>query len=180
MLESLPVLVSGEMNYAPSAGESSSTCKFDPSWYPRTYRTSITNRLLCGLLGGTGTAAGLFVTVYFGTGHETNGLGERIGYAFLGAVIVAAGLYVIAYPLKIKVVLYADRVEVFGLGMARSMARDEIAEWRVVPLIYFWTLVLRPRRREMKKLSINLMLKRDAAFEAWFASLPKPGEVERA
>jgi len=45
---------------------------------------------------------------------------------------------------------------------------------------YYSTLVVRPRRRELKRLRIMLILKEDEAFHAWVASLPNLDEVEQA
>lgn len=160
------------------------TQSFDPSQYPRTYRVSTGNRIILVFVGVVncvmGIVFGLLGMNYFGAGEETSGPGERIGFAILGALFFCIGLYVVALTLKTKVILHPDRIEHYAVRTVRSLRREEIKGWRVVWWKYYSTLVLVPRKRELKGLRIILMLKKDEAFDAWMASLPNVDDVERA
>ena len=158
------------MSY-PARTDGPATSTFDPGQYPRTYRVSLKYRILMVFVGVVNMALGPICIVYFGNGQDASGLGERIGFTFLGVLFFALGLYVVTLVLKMNVILYADRIEWQGVRSTRSLTRDEIAGWRVERMAYYWTLVLLPRKPGMKNLRIMLMLKTDGAFDAWMASL---------
>lgn len=156
------------------------TQSFDPSQYPRTYRVSTRNRIFFIFVGAVNAVLGLLGMFCFVTGQETDGPGERIAFGILGALFFCLGLYVLAFTLKTKLILYPDRIEQQTVRTVWSLRREDIAGWRVVWMKYYSTLVLRPRRRELKRLRIMLILKEDEAFHAWVASLPNLDEVEQA
>jgi hypothetical protein len=160
------------------------TQSFDPSQYPRTYRVSTRNRIFLVFVAVVncvlGIVFGLLGMNYLGAGEEANGPWERVPFGILGASLLLLGLYIVALTLKTKVILYPDRIEHYALRTVRSLRREEIKGWRVVWWKYHSTLVLVPRKRELKRLHIILMLKKDEAFDAWMASLPNVDEVERA
>jgi len=117
--------------------------------------------------------------IYFGTGHETRGLQNQIVFSAIGLAFLALGLSVIAFTLKARLVLYADRLEMLSLVKTKSMTREQIAGWRVAPTNSYPILLLQPRSTEVKKLRIMLFFKTDDAFEGWFASLPNLDAVEQ-
>jgi hypothetical protein len=52
------------------------------------------------------------------------------------------------------------------------MLRDEIAGWRLLPTQYISMLVLVPRDKATKKLTIGMFMRTDALFHAWFSGIP--------
>jgi hypothetical protein len=131
-------------------------------------------------VGAVNSVLGLLGMIYLAIGQETNGPGERIAFAILSPLFFCLGLYLVAYTVKMKLILSPDRIEQHAVKTVRSLRREEIAGWRAVRMKYHWTLLFRPRTPELKNLRIILMLKTDEAFNAWIASLPNLDEVERA
>lgn len=153
--------------------------QIDASLLPRTYGTSIGNRIFLTLVACANAGGGLLGMIYFGMGHEMKGPGERLFFVLLSFLFVALGSYVLIYTFKSKTVLYADRIEWLGVKSVRSLRRQDIAGWRIIPTQYVSTLEVRPRSPGTKKLKISLMLKRDAVFDGWFAGLANLDAQER-
>lgn len=153
--------------------------QIDVSLLPRTYGTSIGNRIFLTLVASANAGAGLLGMIYFGMGHEMKGPGERLSFVLLSFLFVALGSYVLIYTFKSKIVLYADRIEWQGVKSARSLRREDIAGWRIIRTQYVSTLELRPRSPGTKKLKVGLMLKRDEVFDGWFAGLTNLDAQER-
>ena len=143
----------------------SPTPQIDASLLPRTYRTSIGNRIFLPLVASANAVGGLLGMVYFGLGHEMKSPGERLFFVLVSFLFVVLGSYVLVYTFKSKIVLYADRIEWQGIKSARSLRREDIAGWRIIPTQYMSTLEVRPRSPGIKKLKVSLMLKRDEVFE---------------
>lgn len=149
------------------------------SLLPRTYRTSIGNRIFLTLVACGNAGGGLLGMIYFGMGHEMKGPGERLFFVFLSFLFVALGSYLLLYTFKSKIVLYADRIEWHGVKSQRSLRRDDIAGWRITRTQYVSTLELHSRSPGTKKLKVSLMLKRDDVFDGWFAGLANLDAQER-
>ena len=152
----------------------------DTSLLPRTYQTSLGNRVFLTLVASANMAGGLLGMVYFGLGYEMKSPGERLSFVLLSFLFFVLGSYVLVYTFKSKIILYADRIEWHGVKSVRSLRRQEIAGWRIIATQYVKTLEVRPRSLGIKKLKLSLMLKRDELFEAWFASLPNIDIQEEA
>src|SRR5215472_13079849 len=144
----------------------------DASLLPRSYPTSTGNRIFLTLVASANAVGGLLGMAYFGLGHEMKSPGERLFFALLSFLFVALGSYVLLYTFKSKIILYADRIEWQGVKSVRSLRREDISGWRIMPTQYISTLEVRLRSPEMKKLKVSLMLTRDEVFKAWFAGLP--------
>lgn len=153
--------------------------QIDASLLPRTYGTSIGNRIFLTLVACANAGGGLLGMIYFGMGHEMKSPGERLSFVLLSFLFVALGSYVLIYTFKSKIILYPDRIEWHGVKSVRSLRRDDIAGWRIIPTQYVSTLEVRPRSPGVKKLKTSLMLKKDEIFEAWFAGLPNLDALER-
>jgi len=167
------------MNDEVSTGELSALA-LDASSLPRSYPTSTGNRIFLTFVAGANIVGGLLGMVYFGLGHEMKSPGERLFFVLLSFLFVVLGSYVLIYTYKSKIILYADRLEWHGVRSVRSLRRDDITAWRIIPTQYISTLEVRPRSPGIKKLKISLMLKRDDVFAAWFASLPNLDAQEEA
>lgn len=153
---------------------------FDSSLYPATYRTSSCYVLFFSILGGIALAAGGLGTWYFGTGHEIKTAGQLWMLVSICLGFMLLGGFLIASMLRSSVTLLGDAIVVQGLFSSRTLRRDEIGGRRVIPTQYVSTLELVPRSSHQKKMKIALMLRRDAAFEAWFAGIPDVDAQELA
>lgn len=145
--------------------------QIDASLLPRTYGTSIGNRIFLTLVACGNAGGGLLGMIYFGMGHEMKSPRERLFFVFLSFLFVALGSYLLLYTFKSKIVLYADRIEWHGVKSMSSMRRDDVAGWRIIRTQYVSILELHPRSPGTKKLKVSLMLKRDEVFDGWFAGL---------
>jgi poly-D-alanine transfer protein DltD len=85
-----------------SASEISSTPPFDPSLYPRTYRSSPGYRAFLLLVAGLLGAGALLGMIYFGAGHEMKSLGERAVFVVISFVLFLLALYIVFYTFKSK------------------------------------------------------------------------------
>ena len=150
------------------------------SLLPRTYPTSTGNRIFLTLVASANMVGGFLGMVYFGLGHEMKSPGERLSFVLLSFLFVVLGSYVLVYTFKSRIVLYADRIEWHGVKSVRSLRRDEIAGWRIIPTQYISTLEVRSQILGAKKLKVSLMLNRDEVFDGWFAGLPNLDTREQA
>ncbi len=91
----------------------------------------------------------------------------------VGAAVCLVGACLMVSTATSKIVLRADAIEIYKLGRARTLRRDEIRGWRMVP---------RPRRRGPPNLVFELrgggrirvpwVYQRDAAVDEWLNGLP--------
>lgn len=146
--------------------------RFDPAHYPRTYRASRGWLVAMAALGAVVGIGGLVGAWYFGTGHETNTVGSRIGMTGLSLFFALLGAYLIVATIRSKVVLLPDAVETRGLFLKRSMRRSDIRGYRTLVANGATTLELLPRSVGQRKLSISMLFREDPQFTAWFADLP--------
>jgi hypothetical protein len=144
--------------------------------WPRAYRLARRWRLLNQGLGALGLAAAVAATVAALRG-AIPGPVLLVGLAF-GAL----GAYLVAATRVERFLLHADGVEVITLGRApRRLRNDQIAGRRTIPLQYgMEKLLLERRERGAKPLSVNFLFERDAALDAWLASVPDLDAVDRA
>jgi hypothetical protein len=102
-------------------------------------------------------------------------LGLCGGFVLLGAYLIAS--------VKVeRIVLHADRVELVELGKAlRSLRRDELVGWRLVPLQYgLVQLVFELRGQDRKPVKVSMLSAAPAARDPWFAGLPDLDALDRA
>lgn len=167
------------MQYSSGSGGIPSALQFDPSLYPRTYRTSLGNRIFLLSIGGLVGAGGLLGMIYFGTGHEMRSPGEKTVFALLSLVFFLLALYLVLYTFKSKLILHADRVEWHDVFTTRSLLRNQIGAWRIVQTQYVSTLEFIPQDKGAKKLKVGLTFNMDDAFQMWLEGLPNLDVVER-
>ena len=160
------------MARAAKRGHPSTGITFEPSLYPRTYSTSMCNRLVWISLAAVVSVGGLLGVLHFGTGHETRGLGGSMVMVLVSLVFVVLGGYLILLMLRFKVILKPDAIEVRNIFSTRILPRDEIAGRRILLTQYISTLELIPGDQEKKKLRIGMMMSADASFHSWFAAIP--------
>ena len=143
---------------------------FDPTRYPRTYAPSLGNRVIWISFGALLAAGGIWGVWYsLVAGDELGPKGPAVMIS-LSLMLVLLGGYLIASMLFSKVILGADAIEVRNLLSRQAMLRQEIMARR-----FFFstgTIELIPRDNSRKKLKIAYLTKPDAAFAAWFASIP--------
>lgn len=153
-----------------------------PSSYPRTYRVSMSNRILYLVLGGTILTGGLAGSWYFGTGYETDTAQEATVLVAVCVAFVVLGGLLVLYMLTAKVVLYADAIELRGFLRVQKLRREDIAGRRSQDARYVAVLVLIPKRAGMKKLKITQIMQRDFLLDAWLGTLPDldAQELERS
>jgi hypothetical protein len=131
-------------------------------------------------LGGLLAIGGLLGVWYFATGHEAPSSGAAILMSLICFSFALLGGYLAVSMLIFKVILSADAVEVQSLGSRQTLRRDEIAGRRLLPTQYISTLEFVPREKGKKKLKIGMTMRRDAAFDAWLASIPDLDAAELA
>jgi hypothetical protein len=143
---------------------------FDPTFYPRSYGTSLGWRLIiltCGILLAVGALFGLAFGDYSALLQST-----PMGALFLialFAVFLCLGLYGVLYGLRFRVTLEADRVELVEPFRRRSLERSEILGCRTLPSGQgFPILVLISRGAGLGQLKIPLVVQSDEAFVRWF------------
>lgn len=151
---------------------------FDPSQYPRTYSASgwwLAAMMALGAVAGIGGLAGIW---YFGTGHETNSIGERIGLTTLCLGFALLGAYLILGTIRSKVVLLPDAVVSQGLFLTRTLQRSEIKGYRTRTANGVTALEVHPKSAGQRKMSITMLFTGDRAFTAWFLELPNLDQEE--
>lgn len=144
--------------------------------WPRTYRLAGRWRLALHVLGTLGLSAALAASVAALRGALPGpAVVVALGFGALGAYLLAAARVE-------RFLLHADGVEVITLGRApRRLRTEQIAGRRSVPLQYgMEKLVLERRERGAKPLSVNFLFERDAALDAWLASVPDLDAADRA
>lgn len=140
--------------------------------YPRTYRPSggwWATLAACSLLSAGGGAAGAW---YFGTGHEVQGLQGRLLLAGLSTLFFGLGIYLLLSLWRSKIVLTADRIEIHELTRVRSLQKNQIRGWRLVPAGYVAVLELVPRETPPRKLRVAWIFKDDGTWSAWMDDVP--------
>lgn len=144
--------------------------------WPRTYRLARRWRLLNQGLGALGLAAAVAACA-----AALGGVVPR-PVLLLALGLGALGAYLVASARVERLLLHADGVEVVALGRApRRLRNDQIAGRRTIPLQYgMEKLVLERRERGAKPLSVNFLFERDAALDAWLASVPDLDAADRA
>jgi hypothetical protein len=147
-----------------------STPAFDPTRYPRTYVPSLGNRAVWISFGGLLAVGGVFGVWYsLVAGNELGPKGPAVTIS-LSLMLVLLGGYLIVSMLSSKVILRADAIEVRNLLSSKTMLRQEIMGRR-----FFFstgTIELIPREEYKKKLKVAFLTNPDAAFAAWFESIP--------
>ncbi len=110
----------------------------------------------------------------------TRGNGEWFAKVLLAVVILALpgllGIYAVLSALRSRVRLYADRIEVRGLGRTHVLARDEISGSRLDARTL--EFVLMPRDSGRRAVKINSMIKFDESFFEWLSDVPDLDERE--
>ena len=104
--------------------------------YPRVFRPSggwPAVLAICSLLGTVGGAAG---TWYFGTGHEAKDPQGRFLLTGFSVLFFGLGVYLLLSLWRSKIVLTEDRIEIHELTRVRSLQKNEILGWRLVPTAY--------------------------------------------
>jgi hypothetical protein len=88
------------------------------------------------------------------------GVGDMIG-----------GIYLIAYVIKNKIVLYLGAIESVGIFKTCRIERADIGAKRVLPLPAT-TYVLYPVKREMRKMFVEVTFPLDDFFRQWMSGIP--------
>lgn len=143
---------------------------FDATRYPRTYSPSLANRALWISFGGLLGAGGIWGVWYsLVAGDQLGPKGPAVMIS-LSLMLALLGSYLITSMLLSKVILRPDAVEVRNVLSKQTMLRQDILGRRFV--FSSGTIVLIPRERHRKKLKIAFLTNPDAAFAAWFESIP--------
>lgn len=147
--------------------------------WPRVYRTPRWSRLVFGGLGAVLVAGALAGIGYAVLGRPD---GEPLVWLGLCGGLVALGAYLIAALQVERIVLHPDRIELVELGRGlRSLRRDEIVGWRLVPLQYGLSqLVVVPRGQDRRPVKVTSFSAAQAARDPWFAGLPDLDALDRA
>lgn len=145
---------------------------FDPSLYPRTYKSSLGWRLFLISLGALIAAAALLGLWYFGTGHESQTRQSALIMVVVCLAFFLLGAYLVVAMLKSKLILTADVIELHEPFVTKSLLRSQIAGWRVIPTQYVSTLEFTPRDPHAKTLKFAFTIKPDDAFNSWMSALP--------
>jgi len=145
---------------------------FDPGLYPASYRVSFSYACFLYILGAISIGAGLLGVWYFGSGHESQSVGQAGMLAALSFLFVLLGAFLILSTACSRITLSADAITVQETFSSRTLLRSQIAGRRILPTQYASTLVLVPRSHGAKKLKLPLIFGTDAAFDAWFANFP--------
>jgi hypothetical protein len=155
---------------------SSSPPAFDATQYPRTYAPSLANRVIWLSFGSLLVGAGAWGVWYsLVAGDELGPKGPAVIIS-LSVMLLLLGIYLIASMLSSKVILKPDAVEVRSLFSRQILLRQEIMGRR-----FFFptaTMELIPRQNHAKKFKIAILADPDAAFAAWFESIPDLGTLE--
>jgi hypothetical protein len=83
---------------------------------------------------------------------------------------LGASVFICAWAARIRryrLELHADRIRYVGAWGFRELALDQIKGFRVLPTQYVHTLILQPRTRPPRKLSIGLMFERRRQLMEW-------------
>lgn len=143
---------------------------FDAAQYPRIYSSSLANRALWISFGGLLGAGGIWGVWYsLVAGDQLGPKGPAVTIS-LSLMLALLGSYLIASMLLSKVILRPDAVEVRNILSKQTMLRQDILGRRFV--FRTGTIVLIPREDHRKKLKIAFLTNPDAAFAAWFESIP--------
>src|SRR5260370_42067363 len=106
---------------------------FDPSLYPRTYRVSPAYGLLFFLLGAIAVGGGCLGAWYFGTGHEMRTPRQAAIMSAGSFLFVLLGTYLIAFSLRVKVILHPDAICVTEIFSSATLLRSDITGLRLFP-----------------------------------------------
>jgi|SRR5579863_37506 len=136
--------------------------------YPRTYHTSLGWKVF-GLVFGTTLALGGVALAFFDPRLDREPAGELV-IGLTGILFALWGVYVFVSVLRSRLLLFSDRIEIHGAIQTRSLARDEILGWRVLPQSAGFALVPRDARQRTAKIAQTL--KFDDGFYEWLDSFP--------
>lgn len=139
--------------------------------YPRTYTVSLGWMVFFALAGtGFAVAGGLGVW-YFGTGQDVHSPQGGVLLVIVSALSCGLGLLLLAYLLRSKLVLYADRIELYGLFSVKQMSREQIEGWRVAQGRNSPSVLVLVERNSGRKLQIANIFRKDAALDEWMRDL---------
>ncbi|ABC80122.1 hypothetical protein [Anaeromyxobacter dehalogenans] len=144
--------------------------------WPRTYRLEPRWRAALHGFGALALVAAVAASIASLRGGPPGLLvAVALGFGALSA-------YLVAVARVERLLLHADGVEVIAVGRApRRLRTDQIAGRRTIPLQYgMEKLVLERRERGAKPLSLTFQFERDAALDAWLASIPDLDAADRA
>jgi hypothetical protein len=98
----------------------------------------------------------------------------------LCVLFVLPGACLLVSLRRFYVTLGSDSIEVRGSFTSLQVLRTEVAGFRILPTQYIATVVVVPRDSHQKTLKFSSILKTDAAYDAWFGTIPNLDAVERA
>ncbi len=127
---------------------------------------------ICSALIAVGGAAGFI----YSAGARFRGLAGRSVLTCLCFAFTALGSYVILWLRQSKTVLYADRIDFQGVFSTKTLARDELLGWRVLPSSPP-SLVL--QRKGGGSFKTALAFPVDEGFSDWFDSIPSLDDKEK-
>lgn len=114
---------------------------------------------------------GVAALLYTGLIDQSSTLQQKLIFgAFCLGDSVAGPLLVLA-TLKSQVVLYPDSIAVSGLFRTRRLLKSEIAG-KMVIFTGCQAIVLYPKSRDRKKITVSVMFPTDSAFDAWMSAIP--------
>ncbi len=140
--------------------------------YPREYRVSIGWKIFLLFLATVSIAGSVYSLVYMFSIDP-----EFLSFISVGASIffLLLGLYLFVDTIKSKIILYIDKIEIYGIKSMRSIYRDEIAS--VVD--YEHELYLIPKDSLRKKIKMYVYnIKIDEALWCWISSLSNLDEED--
>ena len=140
----------------------------DPKLYPRTYRIRASRRRQLFAISVLSIVVGSsFLTVC-----ALDSKGIPWGMALLWFLLLAYGVLSALRTIRLKVVLTAEELSLYGLGPTRRIRRDEIRGCRTLARHGAARLAVVASARGVRELAIPETIDMDAAFRAWFADLP--------
>jgi hypothetical protein len=144
----------------------------DASQYPRTYRLSVVWMAFMLLFGMAAAGVGAYAAWYLVHIDRASNGHQALVPAGVFALIAIFGLYLLQAVPKYRVVLYADRIELYEFLKARSLPRTEILGRRIAQQqnsAPTTVLVSRDGKRDIQLAPIYQM---DDAFQEWIETLP--------
>ena len=143
--------------------------------FPREYRVRRGLRLFGCWSGGLSLAASVAGFVAAACSNEENLLGPALMFA---AVFVPLGLGLILPPMRERVILTADAIEVRGIWRTKRLARAGLVGWRWIRMPHGpAVMLLQPSTGSpFGDFRLPQAIECDAQFESWMACIPNLDE----
>ena len=114
---------------------------------------------------------GVAALLYTGLVDQSSTVQQKLIFGAFCLGDSVAGLLLVLATLKSRVVLYPDSIAVSGLFGTRRLLKSEIAG-KMVIFTGCQAIVLYPKPRDRKKITVSVIFPTDAAFDAWMSAIP--------